>query len=121
MARRAVLVPTPARLSYSDMRSRSDLEPCRLRAGCLRQLDGCKRDERHRADSNPGNCDAGDAVPGQTSSQASGLNRANDRVHVAQSRNRIANCGLLGHPGLAEVSHAVLKMVLKLAQDAAAP
>ena len=120
MARPAVLEPPPTRLSNPDVSRRSDLELYRLRAGCLGQLDTCKGGDRHRADSDPRKSNARDRWPRQTTSRTSGSNRANDRVHIAQSRNRIANRRLLGHAGLLEVSHAVLKMVLKLAQDAAA-
>jgi hypothetical protein len=95
-------------------------EPCDLRAGCLRKLDRCEGDDRHRADSDPGNWNARHVLPGQTTSRTSGSSSANDRVHIAQSRKRIPNCRLLGHTGLPEVSHAVLKMVLKFAEEAAA-
>jgi hypothetical protein len=120
LARPAVLVPSATGLSNSDMSRRSNSEPCDLRAGCLRKLDRCKGDDRHRADSDPGNWDARHRLPGQTTRRTSGSNRADDRVHIAQSLKRVANRRLIGHAGLPEVSHAVLKVVLKLAQDAAA-
>jgi hypothetical protein len=111
-AGRAVLVLTATR--------RGGLEPGRLRPGGLRQLDGGKGHDRHRADSDPGNGDVGDASPGQAASRTAGSNRAYDRVHIAQPGNCLANRRLLGNAGLPEVSHAVLEVVLELAQDAAA-
>jgi hypothetical protein len=120
LARRAVLVAPATGLSNSDMSRRSDPEPCDLRGGCLRKLDRRKGDDRHRANSDPGNRKARHVLPGQTTSRTSGSSSANDRVHIAQSRKRLANCRLLGDTGLPEVSHAVLKMVLKLAKEAAA-
>lgn len=115
VARLAVLVPPATRVPNPDVSRRSHLEPYGLRAGCLRKFDCCKGDDRHRADSDPGNANAREAWPGQTTSRTSGSNRADDRVHIAQSRDRIANRRLLGHAGFPEVSYAVLKMVLKLA------
>ena len=120
VARPAVLVPPPTRLSSSDMSSRSDPEPCDLCAGCLGKLGRRKGDDRHRADRDPGNWNARDVLPRQTTIRTSGSSSANDRVHIAQSRNRIANRRILGHTGLSEVSHAVLEMVLKLPDEAAA-
>lgn len=119
LARRAVLVPPACRLSNPDMSGRSDLAACGLRAGCLRRLDRYQRDDRHRADCDPGNCDARDVLPGQTTSPTSGTSSADDRFHLAQSRNRIANRGLLGHAGLAELSHAIVKMAFELPDQAA--
>jgi hypothetical protein len=120
LARPTVLMPPAAGLSNSDMSRRSDLEPCDLRAGCRRELDRYKGDDRHRAGSDPGNRNARDALPGPRTSRTGGSNCTDDRVHIAQSRKRIANRRLLGHAGLPEVSHAVLEMVLELAHDAAA-
>lgn len=119
LARLAVLVP-PVRVPNADVSRRSDLEPYGLRAGCLRKFDRGKGDDRHRADSDPGNGNAREVWPGKTTSRTSGSNRADDRVDVAQSRDRVANRRVLGHAGFPEVSDAVLKMVLKLTQDAAA-
>jgi hypothetical protein len=97
------------------------MEPCDLRAGCLRKLDRYKSDDRHRADSDPGNGNARHARPCQTTGRTSASNSANDRVDIAESRNRIANRRLLGHAGFPEVGNAVLEMVLEFAQHAAAP
>jgi hypothetical protein len=96
------------------------VEPYGLCAGRLGQLDRCKGDDRHRADSDPGNCNAADASPRRSTGRATGANRAHDRVHIAQPRNRIANRRLLRHASFPEVGHAVLKMVLELAHDPAA-
>lgn len=120
LARPAVLMPPATGLSSFDMSKRSDPQPCDLRTGCLGQLDRCKGDDRHRADSDPGNGNTRHASPGQTTSRTSGSYSADDRVHIAQPRQRIANRRILRHTGLLEVSHAVLEMVLKLPDEAAA-
>jgi len=102
------------------MRGRSDLKHCRLRTGRLGKLGRCQGDDRHRPDGDPGNWDARHSLPGETTSRTSGSYCADDRVDIAQLPYRIVNRRVLGHTGLLVVSHAVLEMLLKLPDEAAA-
>jgi hypothetical protein len=102
------------------MSSGSGVGPWDLRAGGLGKLGRRQGDQRHRADRDPGNWNARHASPGQGTSRTSGSNGPDDRVHLAQPRHRIAHRRVLGHTGFSEVSHAVLEVVLKLLDEAAA-
>jgi hypothetical protein len=118
--RPALITLPPTGLCNSEVNDRSDVEPWDLRAGCLGKLGRREGHDRHRADRDPGQWNALHPSPGRRTRRAGGSYRADDRVDIAQPRDRSANHRVLGHTGSLEVGHAVLEVVLELPDQAAA-
>lgn len=118
-ARPGARVSPQGGLPTCEMRRRRNVERRDLRARCGGKFSRGNRDDRHRDGCDPGQRDARQASPGQATTRTSEANCADDCVHIAQSRQRIAHRRILGQAGLPELSHAVVEMVLELPHEAA--
>ena len=108
-----------SRPSLNDMSRWGELGTRDLRAGCLRKLGRGKGDDRHRADSDPGDGNASRPTPGHGTSRTRGPRSVDNRVHPAEARHGVANRRVLRHSGFPELGHRVLQVVLELPYEAA--